>query len=749
MANKYIRDLSTTTNPSLTGHTIFDNGTTTYKTTLETLKDIIVDGESHTFEGDQTINGNLIVTGSITAKEFIVSSSVTHVTTLAQSGSTSFGDSLNDNHRMTGSLLVTGSLNVQGGGAVRQFLFVSGFQVIGTPTHHTWGDPEVLHVGSLNSYNIAHFQGNKNDYSQLNVININSGSDASGDIVVTADNGSQDNFYVNLGINSSTYDAGEVGYASDGYLINKGNDLYIGSEGAVDGHNHVHIFSKGNWQTPAISVMDGNVVGFSTLSVTEGYKAEFSGSVKFNNQIDVNESVISKNLIIKNVEDSTVTIISGSGNIYTNPSTSSTGMTRHMSSHNTFIGDQTIPQISDNMEFSPNISYNIGATQGGSFNFYGPDSTSSSWNVFSNLIMGGQGVNFGTPSLPMNKISGSVQISSNIMNNGTLNVEGYDTNLNGPYNITGNVINGGLVNLKSHSGSLNFNSNNVNALVNVTNLYNPISGSTITSLSPRVNYNMLYGNYHNIIFSGSNTNTGQTKSFIWNLIQGEFITASIGDGDNSNIVDTAIIGNSLVVSGSSTVVNSNANYTPDNTHGSAFFGRFNSIDGNKAKTAETIFAVGTGTESNRKTGFLIDSGSNVHVDGSLNVTGNTIINGSLIIEGVSEVVTVDGGFSGNRDFNYTSGSIFYVTGVTGNGTWNVTNVPTTNNIALTLTYVIEQGVTPYSGSQYQINGSNVTVKWSDSIIPTGSANKTDIIGLTAFRVGSSWNVIGSLSSFGY
>jgi hypothetical protein len=288
MANKYIKDLTTTTNPSLAGHTIFDNGTTTYKTTLETLKDVLVDGESHVFEANQIINGNLTVTGSITAKEFIVSSSVTHITTLAQSGSTSFGDSLNDVHKMTGSLRITGSFSATGIGQVKESLFVSGFQVIGTPTHHLWGDPEILHVGSLNSYNIAHFQGNKNTYSQLNVMNINSGSDASGDIVITADNGSQDDFYVNLGINSSTYNAGFVGYENDGYLINRGSDLYIGSEGAVDGHNHVHIFSKGNWQTPAISVMDGNVVGFSSLSVSEGYKFEFNGNIKSNNNINNN-----------------------------------------------------------------------------------------------------------------------------------------------------------------------------------------------------------------------------------------------------------------------------------------------------------------------------------------------------------------------------------------------------------------------------------------------------------------------------
>jgi hypothetical protein len=128
--------------------------------------------------------------------------------------------------------------------------------------------------------------------------------------------------------------------------------------------------------------------------------------------------------------------------------------------------------------------------------------------------------------------------------------------------------------------------------------------------------------------------------------------------------------------------------------------------------------------------------------------GNQTINGSLIIEGVSEVLTVDGGFGGNRDFDYASSSIFYLTGLTSNGTWNINNVPTTNNMGLTMTFVVEQGSTPYSASVYSIDSNVVTVKWVESTVPTGSANKVDIIGLTAFRVGSSWNVLGSLSSFG-
>jgi hypothetical protein len=59
-----------------------------------------------------TVNGSLTVTGNLTAQQFIVSSSFTHLTTSFSSGSTKFGDSSDDNHNFTGSILMTGSLTV-------------------------------------------------------------------------------------------------------------------------------------------------------------------------------------------------------------------------------------------------------------------------------------------------------------------------------------------------------------------------------------------------------------------------------------------------------------------------------------------------------------------------------------------------------------------------------------------------------------------------------------------------------------
>ena len=57
-----------------------------------------------------TIDGGLTVTGDLTAMQYIISSSVTHFTESFSSGSTVFGDSLDDTHKFTGSLSVTGSV---------------------------------------------------------------------------------------------------------------------------------------------------------------------------------------------------------------------------------------------------------------------------------------------------------------------------------------------------------------------------------------------------------------------------------------------------------------------------------------------------------------------------------------------------------------------------------------------------------------------------------------------------------------
>ena len=65
-------------------------------------------------DGKGQVNTDWVVLGNIIAENYIVSSSVTHMTTSFASGSNIFGDTLDDKHRFTGSLDVTGSLTIGG-----------------------------------------------------------------------------------------------------------------------------------------------------------------------------------------------------------------------------------------------------------------------------------------------------------------------------------------------------------------------------------------------------------------------------------------------------------------------------------------------------------------------------------------------------------------------------------------------------------------------------------------------------------
>jgi hypothetical protein len=64
--------------------------------------------------GSLVTTGDLTVEGTLTAKTLIISSSVTNMIVQYASGSTAFGDTVNDNHNFTGSVNITGSLTING-----------------------------------------------------------------------------------------------------------------------------------------------------------------------------------------------------------------------------------------------------------------------------------------------------------------------------------------------------------------------------------------------------------------------------------------------------------------------------------------------------------------------------------------------------------------------------------------------------------------------------------------------------------
>ncbi len=82
----------------------------------EEVNQTLVGNIKNTFSSTE-VQDSTTVTGSfgrveattVAATEYIVTSSVTHVETLAQSGSTIFGDTIDDTHQFTGSVSISGS----------------------------------------------------------------------------------------------------------------------------------------------------------------------------------------------------------------------------------------------------------------------------------------------------------------------------------------------------------------------------------------------------------------------------------------------------------------------------------------------------------------------------------------------------------------------------------------------------------------------------------------------------------------
>jgi hypothetical protein len=144
-----------------------------------------------------------------------------------------------------------------------------------------------------------------------------------------------------------------------------------------------------------------------------------------------------------------------------------------------------------------------------------------------------------------------------------------------------------------------------------------------------------------------------------------------------------------------------------------------------------------------------DPGYTYQFSGSAKMQNDLSINGELTIGSVNEkiVLEVSGGTS-SHEFNYVSGSVFYISSSLGNNVYNVSNIPTEDLNAVSLTFIVKQESTPYMASSYKLNNENISVSWANNEAPIGNSNKTDVIGLTALRVGSSWNVLGTFTTFG-
>jgi hypothetical protein len=160
----------------------------------------------------------------------------------------------------SGALIVTGGIGTGGN------IHAEGTAYFGAPTELDLTDP------------LAFFTKDTDSYIQLGVQNTNSGANASGDIVITADNGTNSSKFVDLGIASSTYNY--PGYSAigpnDSYLIADGGNLVLDAGTGGKAINFVvggtqSTDKVGSWDETKLEVknnltVDGSVQVTGTLS---------------------------------------------------------------------------------------------------------------------------------------------------------------------------------------------------------------------------------------------------------------------------------------------------------------------------------------------------------------------------------------------------------------------------------------------------------------------------------------------------
>jgi hypothetical protein len=122
--------------------------------------------------------------------------------------------------------------------------------------------------------------------------------------------------------------------------------------------------------------------------------------------------------------------------------------------------------------------------------------------------------------------------------------------------------------------------------------------------------------------------------------------------------------------------------------------------------------------------------------------------GTTTLQQSTELLNTKTGATGTVTHDFSTGAIWYHSSISANFTANFTNVPTTADRAISVVLILVQGATPYIPNAVQIDGAAQTILWQDNTVPTGNANKRDLTSFTLVRTGSTWTVLGSLSTYG-
>jgi hypothetical protein len=280
------------------------------------------DQKTLTVHDGTTVGGNYIISKSqFDANLSIIqgindtqNTNITGANNLAQSAYDTANTSLQNSGTQTlnGNLIINGSINTTewsntSDAYVSNKLYAGIAPFLSTPL------PDL----------IAQFTGNTNNYIQVNAQNID--PEGSADFVITADVGNDENFYINMGLHNSSREFGAT-YPLDGYLLVQGNtgqvggNLIIGTLSQTPGQ-HTKIVAGGGEESNIViqfnddlsTIFYGNAIPSVTNTHNLGSSTKQWKNIYIDNSVDIDNVVLSNTNGFLTISGAQDFILDGSG----------------------------------------------------------------------------------------------------------------------------------------------------------------------------------------------------------------------------------------------------------------------------------------------------------------------------------------------------------------------------------------------------------------------------------------------------
>lgn len=663
---------------------------------------------NNSFNGTQTFN-NVVVSGTASVAFLDVTYQSSSI--IYSSGSNQLGDASNDIQTLFGQVDVKNNLASTGSISASQGFFGN---LEGTASYATqaltasYALNTNVNTGSFATTGSNVFVGNQTITGSVTI----SGSFTSK--IPTAGNESQTNlidFAPFVGANGTTYTSANVSlqdYASSNidqnFVVEYANAdfqkytaLTVGpttggskaqfsiNTGTGYDFDEISITDNGNGTSTSLIKADtnkilGNVSLTGSLNVSNGDILNIGSGTTINPLLYLTESVSGHANIIKGWGETPAAggagatqanytgslRITGSNNTVALPQIRATDVgggvdqTGYISgSDNIIAGNQAGIYLNTGSQLYPKVNNNQLSNNSAILMNFTTSSLSGGHPIIQNNNLFGGTITF-------NHNSGSLAAANaNIINGGAItSTQNFVTNTRPA--VSTNIVIGNTATINHISSSVSFQSNIANSGVTINN---HLSSSGLSNNGLSFTNNTILGGSSNtglaVFVSGSQASNAN-RLFIDNLIGGRnnVVSSSFVSSSASSLIGNIIYGQNLRVNGNSAVSSTSG--------GSAFFGRYNDT-GSLSNSNDIVFAIGTGTSGNRRTGFWIDSGSNTNISGTLDVIGNTSFTGSVDVTGSTLSLNNNGGLA----LKVYSGSV-EVTSPQGTG-YFYSNLPITSS----------------------------------------------------------------------